>query len=171
MLPPGTRLLVVMLLLGTGLYVLLMGHWAGLLFIAGALLLAWGYMRRSPVHAAFAAFKRGESERAEALLAGIPDPSRLAAQDRAYYHWLRGLLLGNREELEASREQLEEAARGRLRTENDRCLIHCHLAHLTLQTGDRKAAEHHLEQARKLPHKPAVDGLIRQLETEMDAPA
>lgn len=142
---------------------------SGFLFLGAAALLAWGYFRHGTVYAACAAYRRGQLERARKLLARVRDPGALTAQDRAYYHWLSGILASGTE-LSSARKSLEEALEGALRTQNDRSLAHCHLAIILAQQGEKDGARGHLSRARELGHRPEVAELIRQVEERLEQP-
>jgi hypothetical protein len=96
----------------------------------------------------------------------VPDPGRLAPQERAYYHWLHGLVLATDGDGTAAAGELQRALEGGLRTENDQCLVHCLLAELALGQKRLPVAEQHLQAARALRHRPGVEPLLRQLEAQ-----
>lgn len=131
------------------------------------MLWAWGYAHYGTLHAAVAAYRRGDVERTRALLAEVPDAARLTPQSRAYYHWLKGALSIHDGQLEAPKPELELAVQGQLRTENDRCLIYCQLTELALLTKEFPAAREYLQQAQALRHRPPVEGILQALEARL----
>ena len=163
MFAPHVRAGLIIVALALGVWQLLQHRFEGSAFLFAALLLAWGYFRHGSVHAAFAAHRAGDEERARRLLEAVSDPARLSGQDRAYYHWLRGMLLARSGDVGEARDHLLLAASSALRTENDRALAHCQLAALAAQAEDTAAAKEHLQKARSLKHRPETRRLIEQV--------
>ena len=97
------------------------------------------------------------------------DPARLRDQDRACYAFLAGVAAQGRGDLGGARAHLTAADTGRLRTDNMRSIVQCHLAEVALANGDSDGAREHLEAARRLSHAPAVDRVIGDLEGRLPA--
>ena len=115
------------------------------------------------------AARKGDFARVERLLAEIRAPERLSAQQRAYYHYYRGLLCAERNDSEGARQHFRAAATGGLRTPSDRSLVQVQLAALALDVGDRSSARGHLDLARSQSHKPEVAQAIANLEEKLAA--
>lgn len=166
---PEVRLAAALLALFAALALVLWG-WGGaaLAPLAGALALFWHYVRSNGVWIAFREFKRGDLAQVRRLLAGVRWPNLLGRRSRAYYHWLRGVVDTADGRYEAARVHLLVAAAGRLRTENDRALVHCLLSEISLQRGDRADAQQHLTLARSLRHSPASTRLLADLARRLD---
>lgn len=168
MFSPGVRLFLIAAAVGLGAMQLLQHRIQGAFMLAAGALLAWGYFRHGTIHSAFAAWRRGDMLRVRQLLQAVPEPARLTVEDRAYYHWLRGLTLAEDGQLGSAKTELLAAAEGRLRTENDRSLVHCHLAALALQAKEFSIVDGYLDQARRLAHHSEVGDMIRRLQEQLN---
>lgn len=137
------------------------------LFAGAAAVVLWGHWRYGSVFAAWQALLREDRDKARRLLAGTPRPTFLARRHRAYYHWVRGLLLAHDGETGAAREHLERALAGPLRSSSNEALLRAQLAELEIGAGRWTAAEHHLRAAHGLRARPGVaavvDGLVEEL--------
>ncbi|KAA3629718.1 MAG: hypothetical protein DWQ09_05645 [Proteobacteria bacterium] len=129
--------------------------------------LLWEYARDGGVSAAFAAFKRGDQDALRGALRHTLWPRLLATHKRAYYHWMRGVALMATCRFPDAREQLLLAAAGDIQTENDRSLIQCLLAEVSLQLQDWPATQEHLRLARNLEHHERVNGMIDAVEQRL----
>jgi len=164
---PDSRLLVALLAVVCSLYLgfnftPLAGGFA---FIA--LWLIWDALRHGSVWHGFAAFRRGDLAMVRYSLVQMRWPKLLDAESLAYYHWLKGVIDMADARFAAAKVHLLVAASGRLRTENDRSLVHCLLAELALQEADKSTAQEHLRHARALQHRSDVDRLIGKLSTRL----
>lgn len=161
---PVVRFLLVAACVLYGVWSLQAGRETWIVPFLAAGLLAWGYFRHGTVWLAFRAARRGDFDRSGRLIAKVREPERLTDQNRAYYHWIRGMLALERGDLAPAREHLETAGRGKLRTANDRSIVACQTAEVCARLGDRAAAQVYLTNARAQPHKPQVDELIAKVE-------
>ena len=137
------------------------------LFAAVAAIVVWGHWRYGSVFAAWQALLRGDRDKARRLLAGTPRPTFLARRHRAYYHWVRGLLLTHDGETGAAREHLERALAGPLRSSSNEALLRAQLAELEIGAGRWTAAEHHLRAAHGLRARPGVAEIVDTLVEEL----
>jgi len=137
------------------------------LFAAVAAIVVWGHWRYGSVFAAWQALLRDDRDRARRLLAGTPRPRFLARRHRAYYHWVRGLLLTHDGETGAAREHLERALAGPLRSSSNEALLRAQLAELEIGAGRWSAAEHHLRAAHGLRARPGVAEIVDTLVEEL----
>ncbi len=167
MITPSLPLIFSLLALVAAAVMALVGWWPGLILVPLALWLLWGHLRQGVVPQAFRAFKSGDLDSARALLVHVLWPGALTPQNRAYFHWLHGVLAVSDLRFEDARQHLLEAAAGAIQTENDRSLIQCLLAEVALNLGDPRAARDHLQLARELQHPAGVDRMIAQLERRL----
>ena len=130
--------------------------------------LIWDFFRNSGVWIAFRAFRQGNLPRVRRSIATVRWPQMLSARSSAYYHWLKGTLEAADGRYEAARVHLLVATVGALRTENDRSLVQCLLAEVTLQQGDRAAARDHLQLANALAHHADVAPIIQALRRRVE---
>jgi hypothetical protein len=170
MFSPPVRLLLATLALAFGVWGLMRGEPVGWALMGAAVLLVVGYFRHGTVYAAFRASAAGDQERARNLLAGTRYPHLLGAQDRAYYHWIRGGIAAHDGNAEHARAELVTAAGGALRTDNDRCIVHYQLGEVALAIGNREAAREYLRQAREFRHRPQADELLDSLDERLRTP-
>lgn len=135
---------------------------AGLFAIVGVWLI-WDVLRHSSIWHGFRAFRRGDLAEVRYSLIQVRWPNLLNPESLAYYHWLRGVIDMADDRFAAAKVHLLVAASGRLRTENDRSLVHCLLAEIGLQEEDIAVTQEHLHHARALRHHPEVDRMINAL--------
>lgn len=139
----------------------------GAAFAVAASLVLWGHWRYGSVFAAWQALLKEDRDRARRLLAGTPRPSLLAPRHRAYYHWVRGILLAHEGETGAAREELERALEGPLRSSSNQALLRAQLAELEIGAGRWRDAERHLRAAHGLRARPGVASIIEELVAEL----
>lgn len=161
------RLIVAALSFVCGLYMALyLNHFAWIFLIA-ALLLCWDALRNASVWAGFGAFRHGDLLTVRAAVQQVRWPQLLSPSSRAYYQWLKGTLEAADGRLGAAKVHLLLAVSGELHTENDRSLLHCLLAEIALQEGDKVRAEEHLHHAAALKHHPDVNRIINSLSARL----
>jgi len=139
---------------------------SGLFAIIG-LWLIWDALRNGSIWSGFHAFRHGDLGTVRYSLAQIRWPNLLNAESLAYYHWLKGVIDVADSRFAAAKVHLLVAASGRLRTENDRSLVHCLLAEVALQETEMDVAREHLRHARALQHHPNVDRMINNLSARL----
>lgn len=167
MLTPAVRFILIILGTGLGIALINQGNWMGAFPLLAAGLLAFGHFRYGTVWLAFRALRKGDMDRADALLEKVADPNRLNAQCRAYYDWIKGVVSTARGELDQARQHLESAVGGALRTSTDRSVALCCLAEVAAKSGDEDEAREILDSARAEPHAPSVDPIISKVESMM----
>lgn len=155
---------------GLGIYLLVSGVIWGLVFLAAAALLAWGYYRYGTVWLALRALSAGDGERAARLLNGVRRPDRLGSQSRAYYEYVRGVLAAAEERFDRAESHLRSSLDHRLRTENDRTLVECTLAEVLILRGRKDEARAILSRARARDHKPTLDELMERIDQRLQEP-
>ncbi len=160
---PSTRLVLALVFAALTMMFVLHGSEAALFPLLGSVLLVWDVTRNSAVWIGFRAFRQGNVARVRRCLEEVRWPVLLSAGSRAYYEWLKGVVDAADGRYEAARVHLLVAATGALRTENDRSLVHCLLAEIALQQGDRVVAGEHLRIADALSHPPEVAQIIAKL--------
>ena len=94
-------------------------------------------------------------------------PNMLSHPSLAYYHWMKGVVDVSDGRFAAAKVHLLVAASGKLRTENDRSLVHCLLGEVALQEGEPEVAREHLRHATALQHHPEVDRIIGALSARL----
>lgn len=139
----------------------------GAVFAAAGFVVLWGHWRYGSVFAAWQALLKEDRDGARRLLAGTPRPAFLAPRHRAYYHWVRGLLLTHEGETGAAREHLEKALSGPLRSTSNEALLRAQLAELEIGAGRFTAAERHLRATHGIHARPGVAALVEGLAKEL----
>jgi hypothetical protein len=164
---PDSRLLIALLALVCSLYLGFNFTPLAGAFALIALWLVWDALRHASVWYGFSAFRRGDLAGVRYALIQMRWPKLLDAESLAYYHWLKGVIEVADSRFAAAKVHLLVAASGRLRTENDRSLVHCLLAEVALQESDKAEALEHLRHAKALQHRPDVDRLIGKLSSRL----
>ncbi len=166
MLSPAVRWLLVLSFFGFGAHALAAGRLAGALAILSGLVLIAGYFLYGSVHAAFAALRRGNLERAHALIVQT-QPRWLTPRTRAYYHWVRAALAEAREQLPEATEELQRAVELPLRRRGERVLALGTLAALHAKNGEREEALARLDEAARLDPSDDVAALLSRIRDEL----
>ena len=148
------------------------GRWVlGSAYLAAALLFIRGQRRYGSVWLAFRAFRQRDMGRVRELLRSVDHPERLDPRHRAYFDWMSGVLAADAQDFQLARTLLTRAAEGALRTDQDRSIVHFHLAEIAQFNREPAAARHHLGEARRLTRSPELLDLIAALEERLIAEA
>ncbi|MCW8917542.1 MAG: hypothetical protein OQL08_01820 [Gammaproteobacteria bacterium] len=131
-------------------------------FILSALLFI-DTLRNSSVWYGFTAFRRGDLTTVNHALQQVRWPQLLSPQSLAYYNWLKGVKEIAEQRYAAAKVHLLVAINGELKTQNDRCLLHCLLAEIALQEEEGDLAREHIKHATTLEHRPEVNRIIQSL--------
>ncbi len=156
-----------MMALLAGFYLALHAAWYAWLFTALAIWLVWDALRNGTVWYGFHAFKSGQHTALRNAMLSMRWPNMLNPESLAYYHWLKGVIDMSDARLAAAKVHLLVAASGKLRTENDRSLVHCLLGEIALQEGESELAREHLRHAAALQHHPEVGRIITTLSSRL----
>ena len=166
---PAVRLALVLTGIALGLAMLDESPVASWLGFAGAALLAVGHWRYGTVWLAFRSYRRGEFDRMERQLMGTPTPAYLQSKQRAYCHFLRGVVHRRHSRLAEARHELQLAADGTVRCAITRSFFYSQLAEAALTAGDVPAARAAIMQARQLQPSGFVEAVLRDLEHNLPA--
>ena len=96
----------------------------------------WSHFKHSSVLLASKYFKNGEYEKAERILAEVPNPDRLARNRRGYYEFMRANIALKKEEYDVAEHHFQIASRFPLGGKNDKAFVLIHLANLALRKKD-----------------------------------
>ncbi len=156
-----------MMCLLAGFYLALHAAWYAWLFTLVAVWLVWDALRNGMVWYGFHAFRSGNHTALRNAMMSMRWPNMLSRLSLAYYHWMKGVVDVSDGRFAAAKVHLLVAASGRLRTENDRSLVHCLLGEVALQEGESEVAREHLRHAAALQHHPEVDRIIGALSSRL----
>ncbi|MCB9035705.1 MAG: hypothetical protein H6557_03715 [Lewinellaceae bacterium] len=145
------RYALIALFLGLGLLLhLKLGFsQAWYLYLAGLVLLV-SHIIFGNVWLAFGSLKRGQPERADALLRQTWNPNWLLRRNRAYYFFTLGMLYLQHKKLEDAKDHLQRAISLGLKKPNDHALAQLNLAHIAYVKKEFGYARQALADARSL---------------------
>lgn len=169
MFSPALRLCLILASVAFGVHQLLQGNTlAGMGFLAGAGLLAWGHVRYGTVQVAFQRLQAGDVRGANRMLDGVKRPDMLASQHRAYYELIKGMLAVQEEAYEKAETHLRTALVHKLRTDNDKAIVEAHLAAAVLQLGKEEEAKKLIASAREKNPRPTLVAMLDKLESTIE---
>lgn len=144
------------------------GRWLlGSAYLLAAALFMHGQRRYATVWRAFRAFRDRDMKRVETLLSQVDRPDRLYPRHRAAYDWMKGVLAADAGDLEEAKTLLRNAVEGAIRTDQNRSIIHFHLAEIAQLQADTAGARQHLEEAKALTRDPEMLALIEAQEQRL----
>jgi len=135
------------------------------LFAGGAMI--WGYFRYGTIWKAWRFYKKNDLEGLEIQLSHIKKPEWLNAQNKAYFHWLNGVILSRDEKWKEAYDNFEIASKGPLRTENALSVVYVCLADTAVFLSDYVRAKEHLKRAKELDHNEGVQKGIEEVELKI----
>lgn len=100
---------------------------------------------------AFAALKKGDTERVGKIINGIAFPKLLIKRNRAYYYFVKGMLHLQQKDLAAAKSNLLAANQLGLFRANDQALCLLNLAHIHYVENDFAQSKKYMEQAKLTP--------------------
>lgn len=139
------------------------------LVLAAVGLLIWGYFNDGTVYIACQQLKRENYEKAEKLLSKIKNPDHLQKSQKSYYHFTKGFIELNKQNLAESFNQFTAALELGLRTENDTSIVTLTLASIELERKNFDEARKYLIKTKDIKHKPELKPEIERIETELNA--
>ncbi len=122
-------LILLFLVIGVVLHVKMGISSAWYLYLAAIIILVSHFLFGS-VWAAFAMLRKGKIPEAELLIDQIKRPQYLMKQNKAYYHFVKGMIALQKEDLEPGKNQLKQALDIGLKTSNDNALTALNIAHI-----------------------------------------
>jgi len=160
------RLALILFLLGFALFFLIRSGWnASWPFFAGSLALASTYVFFGTTRLAFQALQKGDIQTAERLLKQTAFPTFLVKRNRAQYHFVKGLIHLQYQELEEAQVDIEKAIETGLTRKKEEALAHLNLAHIHFVRARPAESRTSLEAARSVR---ADDLLLRERLDELE---
>lgn len=126
----------------------------------------WSHFKHSSVLLASKYFKNGEYEKAERILAEVPNPDRLARNRRGYYEFMRANIALKKEEYDVAEHHFQIASRFPLGGKNDKAFVLIHLANLALRKKDGERSRAYIAKAKELASTPKAKDIISKIEIE-----
>jgi cbb3-type cytochrome oxidase subunit 3 len=167
MLTPGLRLALAIASFLAGAYLLVLGDYAGVLFLGGAAYLGYSYFKYGTVWLAFREVARGNMNEAAALLQKVKEPQALGSEQRAYFELASGLVSASRAENQRAESHLQAALDHQLRTDNDRALAEAVLAQLLVARDQLDAARVIVDNAVQRDCRPAIAARLKGLQKQL----
>ena len=160
------RLLLVLLFLVLGIVIHAVNGIgdAWYLYVASILLLTTHFLFGN-VWNAFRLIQKGNVTEAENILNQIKRPEWLYKKNRAYYHFIKGMIALQRKELEVGEQHMKEAVQLGLRNNNDNAMARLNLAHISFVQQRYTTAKKQLEKVKA--YQPS-DLIIKQNIEELE---
>lgn len=163
-------LIFLFLVLGVLLHVKTGFGSAWYLYLAAMIILATHFMFGS-VWPAFAMLRKGKILEAELLIEQIKRPGWLTKRHKAYYHFVKGMIALQKEELNEGEDELKEALSRGLRTANDNALTALNIAHIYYRQQKIKDCREFLKQSKSFqPNDLLIKEKINELEKVLATP-
>ena len=139
--------------------------------IAGmmGLFVVWSHYKSSSILMASKYFKDGDYERADRLLAEVPNPDRLAKNRRGYYEFMVANIALKQEDYEAAEYHFQVASRFPMGSKTDKSFVMVHLANLALRKKDKVRTLAYAEKARELATTERANEIINKIEKEANS--
>ncbi|MFT5167552.1 MAG: hypothetical protein ACI8P3_002790 [Saprospiraceae bacterium] len=123
------------------------------------------------IWAAFSMLKKGKIEEAETLVNQIKRPEFLAKKPRAYYHFIKGMIALQQEELKEGEIHLVQALERGLRSPNDNALTALNIAHIYFKQEKLDPCRSYLKQSKAFkPNDLMIKQKIEELERVLATP-
>ncbi len=161
-----SRLAITVMLLGLALVFQITSGWnASWPFFAGAGALILIYLLLGTTRLAFQALQRGNVNMAERLLRQTLFPGLLVKNNRAQYHFVKGLIHLQYKELDDAQGEIEKAIQTGLTRKKEEALAHLNLAHIHFVQSRPQESRSSLKTARSIP---ADDLLLQERLDELE---
>jgi|GEM_PF-2385637 len=169
MFTPVTRIILVILSLGMAIFFYSKEDFFNTtLTIIAAGLFSYGYFKYGTVYAAFQQLKKENYKKAEKIISKTKKVNWLNKENKGYYHFIKGLIASQKQELENSFSELIKALEIGLRTENDTSIVLLSIANIEFERKNYKQAKDFIIQGRKYNLKPLIKSEMDKLEKEIN---
>lgn len=168
MISTATRIIFIIALLismGWAIYI----HQYELAAVAAllAVLVIRSHFKDGTVALAAKAFKNGQLEKAEALLAEIKNPDYLRRRRRGYYEFILANIALQNKNFESAETHFQIATRFPFSSENDKGIVLMHLANINLRKKDYTRVRAYIDRAKDLRTGQRVQSIIQKIEKEI----
>lgn len=163
-------LIILFLILGLVLHIQLGLAQAWYLYLASFIILLTHFLFGN-IWAAFSKLRKGKLVEAETLINQIKRPELLTKQHRAYFHFIKGMIALQNEELQEGKVQLKQALERGLRTPNDNALTALNIAHIYFKQSQLQDCRSYLRQSKSFqPNDLIIKQKIDELEKVLATP-
>ena len=129
----------------------------------------WSHFKHSSILLASKYFKNGDHERAERILAEVPNPDRLARNRRGYYEFMKANIALKKEEYDIAEHHFQIASRFPLGGKSDKAFVLIHLANLALRKKDGERSRAYIAKAKEMASTPKAQEIIKKIEQEANS--
>lgn len=129
----------------------------------------WSHFKSSSILIASKYFKNGDYDKAEKLLAEVPNPDRLAKNRRGYYEFMIANIALKKEDYQAAEYHFQVASRFPLGTRSDKSFVLIHLSNLALRKKDKVRALAYADKAKDLANTERTKEIINKIEKEANS--
>lgn len=111
--------------------------------------------------------RRNKLETAEKILNSVKHPEGMIKSQEAYHHYLKGLVLAQKNERSKAEKLFKTALNIGLRSSMDQSVARLNLASFCLAKRNKKLAKYHLQECKKLDKRKMLTEQIREVEFMM----
>ncbi len=129
----------------------------------------WSHFKHSSIVLASKYYQRGDYEKAERILAEVPNPDRLAKKRRGYYEFMRANMALKKNEFDVAEHHFQIASRFPLGGTNDKAFVLIHLANLALRKKDKERSIAYINRAKELAVTSKAKDIISKIEKEANS--
>jgi len=167
MFPPLIRLLLIILSIVVSVVTLVQGNELWFLYLAVAFFLVLDHFKCGSIWLAFQAYRKQDFEKVRKHISSTTRPEWLRPSNKAYYHFLSGVISILDKDFKKAKESFLLAVNGKLRTNHLKSVTYCILADTSLHLGELEEARTFLEKALTTPHRkeiePMFDDIMKRL--------
>ncbi len=157
-------LILLFLVLGVILHVQIGLTPAWYLYLAALIILITHFVFGN-VWSAFAMMRKGKIKEAELLINQIKRPDLLTKQHKAYYHFIKGMIALQKEDLNDGELHLKQASEIGLRNANDNALVALNVSHIYYKQQKVNDCQLYLKKAKSFS---PTDLMIREKISELE---
>jgi len=138
------------------------------MMLGAAILIFFGHYRYGTVYEAFQYLKKENYVKAEKLINQIYKPEWLAKGQKSYFHFTKGVIATQKDNLDLGFSELSKALELGLRTENDTSIVLLNLANIELERKNMSSARGFITKVRSLNLKPGVLSEANRIDNEIN---
>lgn len=160
MLPPLIRLLLIILSIIVFIVTLVQGKELWFVYLGIAFFLVLEHFKGGSIWLAFQAYRKQNFEKVRKYISSTTRPEWLRPSNKAYYHFLSGVISILDKDFKKAKESFLLAVNGELKTNHLKCVTYCMLADTSLHLGELEEAKTFLQKARNTPHRDEIEPMF-----------